>query len=201
MNALPPEEGVTKRAEDQEAGLLRQQEFARRLVHLRSLHELSQDFAIFSHAAILLWGRLAADPVQTWYNSQTRSDMIVSPVRFDSRVVAGVGDWDNTLWLCERPVWDSLRRHLAGVGSWDQDSGQLRLSVQQDLVIEDPLIRQNWAVQPSVMPQVEITLFGLKTTEANWVWINGQRYATLTRRPPDGLVVSATTKYRQQGGI
>lgn len=198
---LVPEEGVKQQQEFVEPGLLRQQALAQRLQSITTLQALTQDYEIFSHAALLLYGQLAGDPVQTWYNAQTRSDIVISPLRFDYQVVDGVGQWNNTLWLCERDAWSDLCRFLAGIGAWNPGTGRFWLSKLQRLVITDPLVRQHAAVQPTVLPRIPVTFFGISATEANRVWQQGKRFAVLERYPPEAVVALKTQQYQQQGGI
>lgn len=161
-----------------------------------TLRDFSQELAIFSHAALLLFGNLPHDPLQQWLNEHPRSEILLGPLAFEFEVLSGIPTpLSHVLWFCERDAWLDLKRSLSGLGGWEPGQRWLWLSQLQELEIVDPVALSRCATLPTVLPTVPVTLFGLDSSTADWHYVLENGRARLVQFAPRPETRDAATTF------
>lgn len=140
-----------------------------------TLTDLSRDYALFSHGALLVFGGCPTDPVRRWC-AQNES-AIVGPVftlnagevLFEGLVhpVTGDATWSQALVACPRPNWPSLRAYLDRETAISRSRKVYVQPLAQAAVpLVDWLAMRQQAVLPTTVPTVPVDLYGVDSNLA-----------------------------------
>jgi hypothetical protein len=141
------------------------------------LQDLARDYAIFTHGAFFVYGRLDVDPVADYILKHADPDVMAMPVTFTQRLFHGLAapgkpvgppcHWEYTLFFIEHRYWADLRQQLCCCGWVDRRRKFYGRAVMQTIPIIDFLVLEKALIVPAPLPTVEITVFGVDGTNVH----------------------------------
>ena len=150
-----------------------------------SLRDAHRDWRFFTHAVLLRYGRFPHDPVQEWVNTQP-GPAPVAIVTSGRYIFSGLGNFNHSLFACEREKWLDLRRFLGGVAAVDRDKKEFFRAFWHRIRIKDHLALRNKATLPDPIPTVPVTVFGVASTRVAYY---------ITEAPDMVSVPAVATRY------
>lgn len=130
-----------------------------------TLGQLTEDYALFTIAPLVLRGGLSVNPIREWLN-EIGTDEGVWLVPLPEAIVDLGPDnlskfWASKLWACEKPLWDGLCFRLGTIAMVNRGTGTFVRSLCQDIPIVDVIALSKLTVLPDPCPMVTLTTFGL----------------------------------------
>lgn len=147
----------------------------------RKLHELVDEYVLFSHAALLTHGNLTIDPVID-YCEQNNIDPKDRPLLYQSQrpFFSGVDTqyeptegrpcWDRTLLMAPKQIWPGLFAHLRTVAAADTLRNNFFWSEPAEFAVAEDFEK----------PPMPVILFGVDGNFGHWQF---RRYTTDPRLP------------------
>lgn len=140
-----------------------------------TLADLSRDYALFNHGALMVFGGCAVDPVRRWLAYHGHE--LVGPVfvlqagqtLFDGLVHPVTGDayWSQALVCCPRPNWKGLRGYLDAETAVSRSRKvYARPLGQTDVPLVDWAALARCEGLPGVVPTVKVDLYGVDSNLA-----------------------------------
>jgi len=140
-----------------------------------SLADLCAEYALFTSALVELFGRFQRDLVQEHINLTSPPPEVFwleLPRPLFAALERGQDPSLNfTLNGCALAAWPALRRHVASAALLERDRKSVYSVFYHLLRVPDVLALERMSVLPPVVPEVEITVFGVATpTQAVGLW-------------------------------
>lgn len=142
-----------------------------------TLRDLAKDYAIFSHGAFFVHGKLDVDPVADFVLKHPDAGCEAMPTTFPRRIFHGLSapgrrigpdfDWSSTLIFVEHRYWEDLKAHLMCCGWVDRRRKLYARAVLQVIPIVDFLALARGTILPTPLPTVEVAVFGVDGTHAH----------------------------------
>lgn len=141
-----------------------------------TLAQLSEDYALFTFAPLVMWGGLSTNPVREYMNEHGHESGVwlipLTEALFDYGPKPIQRFWATKLWACERQIWDDpdkpndgLCFTLGTIGIINRDAQQFSRVLCQDIPVPDVIAMRKTTVLPSPCPMVTITTFSLDSNK------------------------------------
>jgi hypothetical protein len=135
-----------------------------------TLAELAKEYALFSHAALFVYGNWIRDPIQDYI---IHEDPDCKPfwIDFDSPIFSGMffrtrggktnRDWAYRLMACPLDSWGGLMSFLQQLQGFNEAEKRYHKTILQKVPMTDYFALRKKAVLPSPIPKVDVFLVAL----------------------------------------